>query len=169
MNHATYASHSIICMSLIPTLMPNQNRSFRNKQMSKHSVVSPSTSLGLRGLAQARQSRSGEFPLRLGEGTKQEQEQRGISLRRDPSRLGELSTRSKSHSGRLGEPLHISPGRDYQCLPLFAPVQRIHTPNRDFQPVQTPIAIHNLKESTNHNDTSQNTPHEEGLTSLTWK
>jgi len=53
MNHATYTSHSIIYMSLIITFIPNQNRSSRNKQTSKHSVVSPSTSLRLRGLAQA--------------------------------------------------------------------------------------------------------------------
>ena len=36
----------------------------------KHSTVSPSTSLRLRGLAQARRARSGEPPSRLGESTK---------------------------------------------------------------------------------------------------
>ena len=61
-------------MSLIITFIPNQNRSSRNKQTSKHSVVSPSTSLKLRGLAQATQSRLGEFSLRLGGGSKQDQE-----------------------------------------------------------------------------------------------
>ena len=44
------------------TIILNQNRSFRNQQTSKHCTVSPSTSLKLRGLAQARQSRSGEVP-----------------------------------------------------------------------------------------------------------
>jgi len=52
------------------TIILNQNRSFRSKQTFKHSTDSPSASLRLRGLAQARQSRSGEFLLRLGEGTR---------------------------------------------------------------------------------------------------
>ncbi|QCD95153.1 hypothetical protein DEO72_LG5g3246 [Vigna unguiculata] len=43
-------------------------------------------------------------PFRLGKDTKQEQEQRGISLRRDPSRLGELSARSKLKSWPPGRP-----------------------------------------------------------------
>jgi len=61
-----------------------------------HSTVSPSISLRLRGLAQARRARSGEPPpsprrerQKLGHG------QHGISLKRDPSRLGELPARSK--------------------------------------------------------------------------
>ena len=37
-----------------------------------HSTVSPSTSLRLRGLAQARHARSGEPPPRLGESTRAE-------------------------------------------------------------------------------------------------
>ena len=37
-----------------------------------------------------------------------------------------------------------------------------------FQPVQTLIAVHKLKESKNYNDTNQITPYEEGLASLTW-
>jgi len=76
MNHVTYASHSIIYMSLIITFMPNQNRSFRTKQTSKHNAVSPSTSLRLRGLAQV----SPPPPRR---GLKQEQESNA------GSRLGE--------------------------------------------------------------------------------
>jgi len=44
------------------TFIPNQNKPFRNKQTSNHSIVSPSTSLRLRGLAQARRARSGEPP-----------------------------------------------------------------------------------------------------------
>jgi len=35
------------------TIIPNQNRSFRNKQTFNPSSASPSTSLRLRGLAQA--------------------------------------------------------------------------------------------------------------------
>jgi len=44
---------------------PNQYQSSKNKQAPKHSTVSPSTSLRLKGLAQA-------SPLRLGEGSKKE-------------------------------------------------------------------------------------------------
>ncbi|QCE13563.1 hypothetical protein DEO72_LG11g557 [Vigna unguiculata] len=78
------------------TIILNQNRSFRNKQASKNSTVSPSISLRLRSLAQARCARSGEPPPRLGESTKKQgHEQHGISLKRDPSRLGELPARSK--------------------------------------------------------------------------
>ncbi|QCD79370.1 hypothetical protein DEO72_LG1g3009 [Vigna unguiculata] len=52
-------------------------------------------------LAQAEGSRSGEtvsskrVPFRLGEGSTGTSKQRGISLKRDPSRLGELCARSK--------------------------------------------------------------------------
>jgi len=71
------------------TFIPHQNRSSKNKQTSNHNTVSPSTSLRLRGLAQARQSRSGEtvslrqVPLRQGEGSKRKQESNA------GSRLGE--------------------------------------------------------------------------------
>jgi len=67
-----------------------------NIKHPKHSTVSPSISLRLRGLAQARRARSGEPPPRLGESTKKTRAwQHGISLKRDPSRLGELPARSK--------------------------------------------------------------------------
>jgi len=46
------------------TIILNQNRSVRNKQTFNLRTISPSTSLRLRGLAQA------SSPLRLGEGTK---------------------------------------------------------------------------------------------------
>ena len=158
------------------------NRSSKNKQTSKHSIVSPSTSLRLRGLPQARQSRSSESPSAQARAQTGTGKQRGISLRRDPSPLGKLFARSKTHSGRLGD--HScrklwatlctfrlgeasSPGQVYQCLPLFAPAQRIHSPNRDSS--QTLIAMHKLKEFANHNNTGQNTPHEKVLASLTWK
>ncbi|QCE02582.1 hypothetical protein DEO72_LG8g597 [Vigna unguiculata] len=57
--------------------------------------ASPSTSLRPKDLAQARHARSGESPSpRRGlEGASRNQ--CGISLRRDPSRLGEMFTRSK--------------------------------------------------------------------------
>jgi len=67
-------------------------------------------------LAQARCARSGEPPPRLGESTKKQgHEQHGISLKRDPSRLGELPARSKVErvawatfrAKNLGE-LHVS-------------------------------------------------------------
>jgi len=119
----TYHHHTIIL---------NQNRSFRNKQTSNHSTVSPSTSLRLRGLAQA----SPPPPRR---GLKQERESS------TGSRLGEVplawascvlaqntlwSPERPLAQKALGEPLHISPGRVYQCLPLFVLAQRIHAPNR---------------------------------------
>ena len=66
------------------TIILNQNRSFRNKQASKNSTISPSISLRLRSLAQARCARSGEPPPRLGESTKK----RGMS--NTGSRLSEI-------------------------------------------------------------------------------
>ena len=95
MNHAMYTSYSIIYMSLIITFIPNQNRSSRNKQTSKHNTILPSTSLRLRGLAQARRFRSGESPSPRRGLEKGIKTQRGISLRRDPSHLGEMFARSK--------------------------------------------------------------------------
>jgi len=75
----------------------------------------PSSSLRLKGLVQT-------SPIRLGEGSKRGiVAPCGISLRRDPSRLGELLARSKKGRGSpersfawssLGEPLLISPRRD---------------------------------------------------------
>jgi len=54
-------------------------------------------------LAQAEGSRSGESPSPRRGLEKGNRNQRGISLRRDPSRLGELFTRSKWWAGRLGD------------------------------------------------------------------
>jgi len=139
-SHANFHTKPIIYNSWIMLRIPHTplytyhssyihtqpKRSSRNKQTSNHITISPSTSLRLRGLAQA------SPPFRLGKDTKQEQEQRGISLRRDPSRLGELSARSKLKSWppgrpwakkawvtlrqtRLGE--SDSPGWDYQVSP----------------------------------------------------
>ena len=150
------------------TFIPNQNRPFKNKQIFNHSTASPNTSLRLRGLAQARQSCLDKSPFRLGEGLTGTRKQRGISLKRDPSRLGELCARSK-HTGRLSDHSRrklwaslctsrlgesSSPRRVYQCLPLFAPATRIHAPNRGSSQNQTFIAMHNLKEFTNHDNTS---------------
>ena len=103
MNHATYTSYFIIYMSLIITFIPNQTDHPEINQSSKHSTVSPSTSLRLRGLAQARQSRSGESPSAQARAQTGTGKQHGISLRRDPSRLGELCARSKTHPGRLSD------------------------------------------------------------------
>jgi len=67
------------------------------------------------------------LPLAKARAQEQKQEQRGISLKRDPSRLGELPARSKVEraawatfrAGALGEPPVLSrlgeidsPGRD---------------------------------------------------------
>ncbi|QCE11821.1 hypothetical protein DEO72_LG10g3058 [Vigna unguiculata] len=69
-------------------------------------------------------------------------EHHGISLRRDPSRLGEVFTRSKVRAGRLGDLSRNgvwaslrqtrlgesdSPGRDYQFLPWFL-LQQMYIP-----------------------------------------
>jgi len=167
------------------TIILNQNRSFRNKRTFNHSTVLLSTSLRLRGLAQARQSRSGE-------GSKRGNRNHcGISLRRDPSRLGEWFARSKWKSWspgrpwakkawaslrqtRLGEP--DSPGRDYQVSPWIH-LQLIRFSN--------PLIIHSIPRTPNNNfihgimqqvrkqiKTIQNrseTTRLETLTSRTWK
>jgi len=136
--------------------IPNQNRPFKDKQIFNHSTVSPSTSLRLRDLTQARQSRLGEPPPRLGErAQKQGQEQRGISLKRDPSRLGELPARSKvervawatfraKKPGRA--PCFISPRRDglaWAKLTGLATV--LHYNSHVFRPNNTCKVLSHLK------------------------
>ncbi|QCD86794.1 diphosphonucleoside phosphohydrolase [Vigna unguiculata] len=73
-------------------------------------------------LAQAEGSRSGEPPSPRRGLERASREQRGISLRQDPSRLGEMFARSKIErvawaasrvKGALGESLSISPRRDW--------------------------------------------------------
>jgi len=60
-----------------------------SRKRSNITLLSPSSSLRLKGLTQA-------SPLRLGEGSKRGTVNlRGILLRRDPSRLSEAHTRSK--------------------------------------------------------------------------
>jgi len=122
-----YTPRSIIYMFIITQSYSTNMDHSGNIKHPIHSTVSPSISLRLRGLAQARHAHSGEPPPRLGESTKARHEQRGISLKRDPSRLGELPARSKDEraawatfcawalgeppvSSRLGET--DSPGRD---------------------------------------------------------
>ena len=122
MNHAKYTSCSIIYISLIIQSYSTKNRSFRNQQTSNHSTVLPSTSLRLRGLVQARQSRSGKFPLRLGEGTRTGAwATRDLALARSLS-PGRVACSLRSRAGRLddlsrkndpGESLFISPKRDW--------------------------------------------------------
>ncbi|QCD89560.1 hypothetical protein DEO72_LG4g506 [Vigna unguiculata] len=82
-------------ISITTRLALSEFQAFCYPHHRSQSALGWRVSLRRDSLAQARQSRSGEFPLRLSEGTKQEHEQRGTSLRRDPSRLGELSARSK--------------------------------------------------------------------------
>ncbi|QCD86454.1 hypothetical protein DEO72_LG3g977 [Vigna unguiculata] len=64
------------------------------KTISSH-TASPNTSLRLKGLAQVRRARSGEPPSPRRGLEKASRGQRGISLRRDPSRLGEMFARSE--------------------------------------------------------------------------
>jgi len=83
-------------MSIITQSYPIKTDHSGDIKRPNHSAVSPSISPRLRGLAQARHARSGEPPSRLGESTKKIRAwQHGISLKRDPSRLGELPARSK--------------------------------------------------------------------------
>ncbi|QCE07931.1 hypothetical protein DEO72_LG9g2953 [Vigna unguiculata] len=92
-----------------------------NIKHPNHSTVSPSISLRLRGLAQARHARSGEPPPRLGESTK------GKSRSNAGSRLSEiplawasclLAQKSSESPGRpfvqklRRAPCFISPRRD---------------------------------------------------------
>ena len=144
----------------------------------------PSSSLRLEGLAQARMTLAqGSSPPPRRELDKEYSGPYAISLRRDPFRLSETSARSKhvlvvwvttraesprrtsahlawARQARLGETISV---HHYSHLHNAY----THTQQR-FQPVRTLIIVHNLKESTNHNDTSQITPHEEVLASLTW-
>ena len=140
-------------MSIITQSYPIKTDHSGDIKRPNHSAVSPSISPRLRGLAQARHARSGEPPSRLGESTKKIRAwQHGISLKRDPSRLGELPARSKVEraaratfraktlgelpvSSRLGE--IDSLGRDLQvsslfftarpCFPAKQHMQAIHT------------------------------------------
>jgi len=87
----------------------------------------------LKGLAQARRARSGEPPSPRRGLEKESRSTCAVSLRRDPSRLGEMLTRSKRRAGRLGDLSRKSPrrapclsrlgetdplGRDLQVSPL---------------------------------------------------
>jgi len=62
MNHVKHAACSIIYISLIIPSYSTKIDHSGNIQHPNHSIVSPSISLRLRGLAQAKQSRSGESP-----------------------------------------------------------------------------------------------------------
>jgi len=63
----------------------------------------PTAHLLAQPLAQAEGSRPGEPPSPKRGLEKGSRSTRGISLRRDPSRLGEMLARSKSRAGRLGD------------------------------------------------------------------
>jgi len=90
---------------------PSKHYPYKAKKTISHYTVSPSTSLRLEGLAQARSSRPGEPPSPRRGLKKDSRSTRGISLRRDLSRLGEMLARSKSRAGRLGDLSRKSPGR----------------------------------------------------------
>jgi len=95
MNHAEHTSCSIIYMLLIIQSYSTKTDHSRTNRHQITTLFSPSTLLRLRGLAQARQARSGE-PLSPRRGLERaSRNQRGISLRRDPSCLGEMFARSK--------------------------------------------------------------------------
>jgi len=83
----------------------NQYKSSKNKQAPKQRTASPNPSLRLRGFARARRAGSGEPPPPSPRRGFDEapREHHGISLRRDPSRLGEVFTRSNVRTGRLGD------------------------------------------------------------------
>ena len=83
-------------MHLIIAVIPKQIQAQEDKNAIQPTLSRPNPSLRLKGLAQARQARSGEPPPSpKRERQKQGPGQRGISLKRDPSRLGELPARSK--------------------------------------------------------------------------
>ena len=93
-NPLCISTYICTCISLQQSY-PNKFQSSKSNQVTKHRPVSPSPSLRPKGLVQARRSRSGGFPSPrrgLERGTRS---QRGISLRRDLSRLGEMFARSK--------------------------------------------------------------------------
>jgi len=90
---------------------PNQYHSSKNRQTPKQRTALPNPSLRLKGLAQARRARSSEPPSPRRGLEKGGRSTCGISLRREPSRLGEMLARSKSRAGRLGDLSHKSPRR----------------------------------------------------------
>jgi len=133
MNHVTYTSYSIIYISLIIHSYPTKTD---HQDINKHPIAALSrlaphsgwgVSLRRDVLAQA----SPPSPRRGLE--KENKSTCGISLRRDPSRLGEVLARSKRRAGRLGDLSRKSPkrapclsrlgetdplGRDLQVAPL---------------------------------------------------
>jgi len=119
--HAKHAPHSIIYMFLIIQYTPKPIsiiQGWTNTQTA-HCLA--------QSLAQAGESRSGETcslrraspsPRRGFDGALREHH--GISLRRDPSRLGEVFPRSKLQAGRLGDLSCNSPRR----APCFISLRR---------------------------------------------
>ena len=108
---------------------PTQYQSSKNNKHPKQRTASLNPSLRLRGLAQAKRARSGESPLRLGEGSMEH------SGNITGSRLGEVFPRSRVQAGRLGDlsckspgraPCFISPRRDLQVSPLFFTVTAMY-------------------------------------------
>ena len=140
---------------------------------SQHCLAQP--------LAQAEGSRSGEasslkrIPLRLGEGSnKSKKASRDLAQAR-PLSPGRVVCSLKTHSGRLGDhsrrKLWASQDRLGESISVCH-CSHLHNayphPTEISKQFKRPIAVHKLKQTTNHNDTRQSTPHEEGLASLTW-
>ncbi|QCD90549.1 hypothetical protein DEO72_LG4g1505 [Vigna unguiculata] len=105
-------------MFLIITFIPNQYQSSKSKQASKQCTASPSPSLRLKGLAQARRACSGEPPLpRRGLEKKHQETNAGSRLGETPlawarcslaQKLSESPGRPFAQKG-LGESLFVSP------------------------------------------------------------
>ena len=115
MNHATYTSYSIIYMSLIIHSYPTKTN---HPEINKHPITALSRPAPHSGETVSLR----RVPFTQARLKKAHRNQRGISLRRDPSRLGEILARSKIMSGSPGRPLaiqglseslFISPRRDW--------------------------------------------------------
>jgi len=159
MNHAKNTSCSIIYISLIIQSYSTKTDHSGTNRHPNTARSRPTPRSGW-GISLKRDSLAQAIPPSPRRGLKKEQESNA------GSRLGEtplawascvLAQNTLWSPGRpleqkaLGEPLHNSPGRVYQCSPLFAPAQ--HTQQR-FQTIQTFIAMHNLKEFIDHDNTS---------------
>ena len=147
----------------------------------KHNTPSPNTSPRLRSLAQARCLAQASLPSPRREDKNQRCGHYGISLKRDPSRLGEWPARSKGErvawarfraenlpvSSRLGE--IDSLGRDLQVPPLFITETAIFsgqtTHARYFHTSKRQIPSH-IQQITHKS--SKKRPKTKTLTSRTW-
>jgi len=106
-------------------------------------------------LAQASPLRPGEPPSPRRGLKKASRNQRGISLRRDPSRLSEILALSKRRVGRLGdlsrkkglgESLFISPRRDWPAWARFTGLATVFL-QQFLAPAQTTYSYNSFKRS----------------------